>query len=456
MLTKKLTISAILTAAILLIIVGHGGKAFSNNEMLQSYQPPTEVSLTMFRLTENGIPNGQSCGAATQYNWGCTAYCTDPSIPSCVHTNQYPYPFNSSYPTVQIDGISGTPNISPYSQYLRDIVPLEIGIKLGSQGYKPASAIEAQVIAARTYIYQRIQYASQYGTPNNSNQFQVFVPYYYDTLTVLQKIMVQIATSNRHYLSESGSTYPIEALFGADNSGSTSQGNRPYLKSVLDPISQQYGTTDGTALGGMSSKGASRWGFGHTSSKGPASSTDSNYPHDADGSGDFWSVKYDSAARILTHYYTGVHLRDNGTVIVTPNERWTPLNITWSNNCPSPINHGQSCTATVQVQNTGVSDWGCGSATYVLSYRWAKSGHADLAGNNQVLVCNLAPGNTATVNLTINDAPAWGSGAYLLKLDVARVQSGSKTWFSSGGWPSYDINICVDGSCKAFIPQAIK
>jgi peptidoglycan hydrolase-like amidase len=126
---------------------------------------------------------------------------------------------------LEIDGVSGSPGTA-YNQYLRDVVPLEIGVTLGSQDYKPVSAVEAQAIAARTYIYQRILYANQYGTPNNSNQFQVFVPYYYDTLTSLQKIIVQAATSNRHYLSEASNANPIEALFGADNPGVTSPGNR--------------------------------------------------------------------------------------------------------------------------------------------------------------------------------------------------------------------------------------
>ncbi len=109
---------------------------------------------------------------------------------------------------------AGAPNISPeYSRYLRPAIARH-GPDWHRHGLQPWSAIEAQVIAARTYIYQRIQYASQYGTPNNSNQFQVFVPYYYDTLTVLQKIMVQIATSNRHYLSESAQHHPIERCLG--------------------------------------------------------------------------------------------------------------------------------------------------------------------------------------------------------------------------------------------------
>lgn len=226
-------------------------------------------------------------------------------------------------------------------------------------GQQTLSAVEAQAIAARTYIYQRMEYIGQYGTPNNSTLFQVFVPYHYDTLTDAQKARVQAATAARVYMTEASSTYPIEALYGADNPGSTAQGNRPYLKSVPDPISAAYGSWDGTGNGGMSSKGASRWSFGHTSSWGPVAVDDPNYPHDVNGLGDFWSVYFAEAAQILTHYYTGVHLRDAESLAVfTPNYRWNPLQITWSGSCPPLMNHGQSCMATISRYRTPVPSIG--------------------------------------------------------------------------------------------------
>jgi hypothetical protein len=257
-------------------------------------------------------------------------------------------------------------------------------------------------------------------------------------------------------MSESGNANPIEALFGADNPGVTSPGNRPYLKSVTDPISQPYGVTDGTLLGGMSSKGASRWSFGHTSSKGAVGTTHPNYPHDVDGNGDFWSVKYDAASRILTHYYTGVHIRDNTAAVASPGDRWTPLQISWAGVCPALMLHGQNCAASVQVQNTGVSDWNCSSASYSLRYRWVKSGFPETPGSAQASLCGLAKGNAVTVNLNINDLPNWGAGAYTLKLDVARIQAGQTFWFSNGGWPSFDVGLCVDGPCKTFVPHIVK
>lgn len=365
---------------------------------------------------------------------------------------------NTNPASVEIDGTAGTPGVSQYKQYLRDVVPHELGIQLGSQGNKPLSAVEAQAIAARTYIYQRMEYIGQYGTPTNAIGFHVFVPYRFDTLTPAQKGRVEEATADRIYMTEPDSTYPIEALYGADNPANTSQGNRPYLKSVSDPISAAYGTVDGTALGGMSSEGASRWSFGHTSSRGPVASGDPNYPHDAQGDGDFWSVRFDEAAQILTHYYTGIHLRDANTMgFLTPDYRWVPLQIAWAGNCPPAMNHGQSCTATIQVQNTSTLDWDCSSVGYILSYRWAKLGYSETDGANQVSMCGTAKGTTSTVNLTINNIPNWGAGTYTLKIDMARTPSGNKYWFSNVyGWPSHDVSVCVDGSCRIRLPQIIK
>ena len=67
--------------------------------------------------------------------------------------------------------------IFPYTANIYEILFHQKWHQLGSQGYKIASAIEAaQVIAARTYIYQRIQYASQYGTPNNPTSSRSLCP----------------------------------------------------------------------------------------------------------------------------------------------------------------------------------------------------------------------------------------------------------------------------------------
>lgn len=118
--------------------------------------------------------------------------------------------------------------------------------------------------------------------------------------------------------------------------------------------------------------------------------------------------------------------------------------------------HGQTCTVTIQAQNTGIGDWTCGQYTdYVLSYRWAKAGHGEVNGASQVSLCSTSKGDPSpTATLVINDTPNWGDGGCTLQLDMARTVSSSQFWFSNSyGWPSYDLGICVDGSCKVFLPQ---
>lgn len=290
---------------------------------LAQYTSPQDVTLAMYRLVEGS--GALYKDPITRQNVPCTK--DEPEIAQsygCTAITEGanrtpPYPFTSSTITISIDGSNGPDNNRYVYPYLWDVVPQELDMN-GSQGNKPLAAVKAQMIAARTYIYQRLTYIDQYGTPNNSTQFHVFLPYRYQALTPLQRVRVQAAALERLYLSEANSTYPLEALYGADNPADTVAGNRPYLQSVPDPISAAYGTVNGTGNGGMSSKGISRWAFGHTSSRGPVAVGQPNYPHDDGGNGDFWPVRLDDAAQLLTHYYTGIHLRDagNGNAVKTP------------------------------------------------------------------------------------------------------------------------------------------
>ena len=320
------------------------------------FDPPDNVKLIMYQL------NPGSGSIAVNSETGKPVLCAkdDPDIAQsygCTAISEGanrtpPYPFISSTITISIDGVDGPDNNLYAYPYLWDVASQELDMN-GSQGNKPPSAVKAQLIAARTYIYQRMTYINQYGTPNNSNQFQVFLPYHYtSTLTSAQQNRVRTEATDRFYLSRDGNSDPIEALYGADNPAETVAGNRPYLQSVADPISAVYGVVDGTRNGGMSSKGVSRWSFGHTSSRGPVASGDPPYPHDINGNGEFWSVRWVHSPQILTHYYTGVHIRDanSGNAIVTPAYRWVPLRMEWSTQdggAPSSLCRNQP--ATVQV-----------------------------------------------------------------------------------------------------------
>ncbi len=214
----------------------------------QSFHIPTTITVKMYQLNSDGSRTSFLC-SATNHNlkaWGCTAKTDDP---------QHAYPFSSNPVTVDIDGNDpGDPqNGIDYNRYLQDVVPEEVAITVSSRGNKPLSTVKAQAIAARTYVYFR------HGlTINNSAQYQVFVPYYYDVLTSAQQQRVDEAVSDVWYMTLPNSTEPIDALYGADNGATTSQGSTSYLRSVSDPISAAYGQPIGSENGGMSSRGASR------------------------------------------------------------------------------------------------------------------------------------------------------------------------------------------------------
>ncbi|MBX3656781.1 MAG: hypothetical protein KF686_21620, partial [Ramlibacter sp.] len=331
--------------------------------------------------------------------------------------------------------------------YLWDVVPQELDMN-GSQGNKPLAAVKAQMIAARTYIYQRLTYIDQYGTPNNSTQFHVFLPYRYQALTPPQRVRVQAAALERLYLSEANSTYPLEALYGADNPADTVAGNRPYLQSVPDPISAAYGTVNGTGNGGMSSKGISRWAFGHTSSRGPVAVGQPTYPHDDGGNGDFWPVRWDNAAQLLTHYYTGVHLRNANTpaTLLTPTYRWTLLRMV----APAQACTNTAVTVELWVQNTSVLAWPAHTITPVINNLTATPA-AMTAPNTNAIPTAVSAGDDVLITRTVRPTFA-GTFTYSIDFYTAAVGLFSQ---QTPPWPRYEqfTLAAVDCQARLYLPM---
>ncbi len=271
-----------------LLLVG----AISSQSAFASFNPPSHITLRVYRLESSGAlwvnpatGTYHLCSSNDTY-YGCTAI------------SSRPYPYTNNPITIPIE-----------TDYLLDVVPREMPV----DPFHP-TAIQAQAIAARSYAYWHIRQGSAI---NNSNQFQVFVPYTFEALsstTFLDNPSDPCASSNlnryqrivcgavarRHYIAYG--TYPNDDLpafseFFADIGNRTVNGGQPYLIAVDDPISSHPDIVPDGHGRGMSQKGAGRWARGNLSF---------NMNRDLGA----WSVRWERAEQILVHYYTGVHIRE--------------------------------------------------------------------------------------------------------------------------------------------------
>ncbi|MBC7226217.1 MAG: hypothetical protein H5T61_03170 [Thermoflexales bacterium] len=329
------------------------------------FQEQQGITVMMYALKGNGEidwdqpnplcqwddPSTPQNEADTRY--GCTEFDSGRYPPEQVRP--YPYPTNPAQ--VEIEG-----------DYLLDVVPREM-----EPSYHPL-ALRAQAIASRTYAYCAIR-ANEGGEDywgncrreiNNSNQFQVFIPYYFDRLSSAYQQAVQEAVNETEglyliYAPEPGKG-PIFAEFSADAYLRTASGDYGYLRSVENPISYAPAITGiisetNAHQRGMSQNGASRWGFGNSG----------RY-----GTGEPWPIRWEDYRQILVHYYTGVHLVDNQGNTLTPSDRWNLLNHT----VPTTVTAGSVFTPSLMLQNTSTWEWW--EEAIVLGYQWTASGASPL------------------------------------------------------------------------------
>ncbi len=182
----------------------------------------------------------------------------------------------------------------------------------------------------------------------------------------------------------------------------------------------------------MSQRGASRWAYGNRG---------------AQNTEDAWSVRWTRPEQILTHYYTGIHIRDAQDPL-TPSFRWSPLQIDWGAAEQTALLAGSAYSITLQVQNTGVSTWDCTypNFNYALTYRWI--GPETYDGTQSMSLCGLAPGAATFKTLTLADVPVL-PGAYTLRFDVAVTSASGNFRFSEVGWPAYSVGarVCATTGC---------
>ncbi len=379
-----------------------------------AFAPPQQISLTVFRLTANGGVTADKCTPG------------DSSF-GCVHAaGQGTYPYATNPITISME-----------NDYLLNVVPQEMPLS-----FEPI-ALEAQVVAARTYAYWHINRGSKI---NNSISYQAFVPGKFAAygaqpdnlaepcaslnLSAAQRKLCDAMRTPR-YLSPAASDVPVLTEFSADWPDRTvGRASQPGLVAVDDPISNtSNGICTSSGAGshgrGLSQTGAQRWARGTQCAYGTARA--------------FWSVRWRTAEQLLFHYYTGVRLRDASGAPADLESRWNPLAIAGGER----ISPGVPNAMIVKVQNTSPAAWACDSAVIsrTLGYRWV-SNTQTIDGLGQAAVpCGLAPGDPSpSVSLVITDAPDWTPGPYSMTLDMrAHMTDSTLLWFSDEGWAPYTL-----------------
>ncbi len=386
-----------------------------HSEALQqtSYQ---NINVNMYPLTPSGNidttnPDKPLCTiddplteqqneADTRY--GCTAYPMDEA---------YAYSYNSNPATVSIE-----------ADYLLNVVPRE----MGPSGHHDLG-LRSQAIAARSYAYCAIRHSQGLISwsncnreINNSNSFQVFIPYTFDTLSSSEQARIQDAVADPLYMLDAAANNrgAIFAEFSADAYLETSPGDDSYLTGVSDPISYDpaiLGIIDTTSAHqrGMSQNGANRWAWGNSSRL---------------GGGDEWPVHWNDYRQILVHYYTGIDILDGSGNPVAPDDRWNLLNYT---GLSESVGANQTISLNLTVQNTSTTAWD----DVILGWKWVSTSECDSAWTtDNTLSLSAAPGDTIypTVAITTPSNP----GTYILHLDLKRTggiwfQDQTPKWQSS-------------------------
>lgn len=448
-----------------------------------NFSPPSTVTLLVYPLKSNGEIDAEKllCKKG-DLDYGCS-----------VGDGTRGYPFDKNPITLDIE-----------TEYLPNVLPKET--PPNPPFYIEPTALQAQAIVARTYIYERIHNAAAYRTINNSTEFQVYVPNSFGapgfgyaestctnggSLTDMQTHICTALTDKSYlaYFSSQSPAYqadPIDALYAADIQTRTmsidATAGPPrtnYLVGVEDPISANH--SDSITLGnpeGFSQRGASRWAYGSQSfcnnKIGPGkldkcltnTSAGAPYPR--------WSVKWYRPEQILTHYYTGVNLRNAEDVsdIVAPTQRWVPLQIKIDGtpHVAGRLLEFEPATTyqiEIQLQNTSVDrlGWGCNldlGIRYELVWHFRYKN--TLYERDGVEVCDLGRGMSRTLTLDVK-TPSIIKYQYALEFDIHKFEDGKKIEFSdpdSNGleWPVYSIGVrvgsldCSNTPC-VFIPTVV-
>jgi hypothetical protein len=142
----------------------------------------SSVQLDMYRLDVNGASLGVLCVPSVDTARGCTAF---------PGNNNYAYPYDSSSPTVSIE-----------TDYLLDVIAKE----MNPDPYSEPAALYAQALASRSFVQYYINNPPELGDPpdepfNNSNKYQVFIPYQFEYSTPSAQQQIREAMVSGAYLA---------------------------------------------------------------------------------------------------------------------------------------------------------------------------------------------------------------------------------------------------------------
>lgn len=403
---------------------------------------PSTVSVEMYQLYGDGTSTGNLCSSGPQ-NWGCTAYCTD--RPECNTSQQKEYPYTTNVIDVPIE-----------TYYLLNVLSQE----LNPLRYPEPIALYAQAVVARSYMGYYLNNPPQ-DPYNNSNAFQVFIPFKWDSLNPsaeplepneanpcandalnTAQRMACDALASGNSIASHASGLAAKVMFFSDVREQTvdASSDKPYLKSVQEPISVSCDADNFGHGWGFSQEGAVRWSRGNQCARGGDETT-------------AWPVLWDDYRQILVHYYTSIDILDSsGNNSMAPDERW---NLLWHDNfgfavTETPIlENARTYPLQLQLQNTSVFDWAANEVT--LGYQWTVRG-TDTDPLNWLALTTLpalekgaSTPNKGNSPFTVSVPAPCGTGEYTLHLDAGR----NGNWFSTE-WRDARIDVTVQLST----PQA--
>lgn len=402
--------------------------------------------------------------------FGCTVYCDKPpeavAQGYCNGTKALRYPYASGTITI---GMEGEIKDGVQQGYLQNVIVRETDPQL----YHP-TALAAQAVAARTFAYWHIDWNRIYpGTnpiDNSASGFQVYIPYAYDAMPQAARTVVDTALAKRYYMSYSqaytpdvtingqrntaarATDEPIFAQFNAESTAYTiaePSGQYPYMVGTVDPVSSHPALVDQTPHQGLIQRAASRWANGSLYA---AVNDAALYPEER------WSVTWEDARQILTHYYTNIHVRDAnaGNALKTPAYRWAPLQITWATGdgqAPTTLCIGSVTPVVAWIQNTGTETWVSGGPI-TFSYREFPGQEVQAADVGYAYPLQpVAPGATYTATLFYQPAAATAGDIVAPHFDMVQGATPFRQVEPDQPWPDYLAQITlVNCALRAYLP----